>query len=158
MILVATLRRFVLPLLLIATLGCDDDGSNSPTIGTPATVNLAGTWTGQLGAQGTGTALRATWTATQTGNSITGTIALTKPNANLDFTGTLSGTLSANRLTLTYSVPRGNVPDLADCTMSGSGTADSTNTAIAGTLNITYTNCQGFSATPTASEPLTLAK
>ena len=146
-------------MLLVATLGCDDDGPTSPTtIGTPPTVNLTGTWTGLLGAQGTGTSLRATWTATQTNSAITGTIALSKPNANFEFNGTLSGTLSSNRLTLTFTVPRGNVPGIADCSMSGTGTADSTSTAIAGALSITYNSCQGFSATPTAVEPLTLAK
>ena len=154
----AAVRRFIFPLLLVATLGCDDEGMNSPTIGTPSSVNLTGTWTGLIGTSGTGSAVRVTsWTATQTGNSVTGTVALTKANATLDFNGTLSGTLSSNRLTLTYTVPRGNVPG-SDCAMSGTGTADATNSAISGTLSITYTDCSAFSVQPTTSEPLLLSK
>lgn len=151
------LRRFVPALLVVAALGCDDE-PETPTIGTPPSLGLAGTWTGLIGTSGSGNALRATWTATQTGNAVTGTITLNKAAVNLDFSGTLSGTLSANQLTLTYTIPRGNVPGIADCSMSGTGSADVTDTALVGTLTITYTNCQSFIIQPSTSEPLAFSK
>jgi hypothetical protein len=111
-----------------------------------------------IGTSGSGNALRASWTATQTGNAVTGTITLLKPSVNLVFTGTLSGTISSNQVALTYRIPQGSVPNLPDCTMSGTGPAEATNTLIAGTLSITYTNCEGFIAQPATSEPMSLSK
>ena len=151
------LRRCVLTVLILAAPGCEE--SNTPTgIGTSNPLNLSGTWEGMIGTSGSGNALRASWTATQTGNAVTGTITLLKPSVNLVFTGTLSGTISSNQVALTYRIPQGSVPNLPDCTMSGTGPAEATNTLIAGTLSITYTNCEGFIAQPATSEPMSLSK
>jgi hypothetical protein len=151
------LRRCVLTLLIVTASGCEE--SNSPTsIGTSNPLNLTGTWEGLLGTQASGDALRASWTATQSGNTVAGTITLLKPSANLLFTGTLSGTISSTQVSLTYRIPQGNVPDLPDCTMSGTGPAEATNTLMSGVLNITYTNCQGFILQPSSAEPLSLSK
>jgi len=137
--------------------GCEE--SNSPTgIGTSNPLNLTGTWEGLIGTSGSGNSLRASWSATQSGNAVAGTITLLKPSVNLVFTGTLSGTISSNQLALTYRIPQGNVPGLPDCTMSGTGPAEATNTLIGGALAITYTNCEGFIAQPSTNEPVSLSK
>jgi hypothetical protein len=150
-------RRCVLTLVIVAALGCEESNTTT-TIGTPNPLSLTGTWEGLIGTSGSGNALRASWSATQTGNTVTGTITLLKASVNLVFTGTLSGTVSGNQVALNYRIPQGNVPGLPDCTMSGTGPAEASATLIAGALSITYTNCEGFIAQPSTNEPLSLSK
>lgn len=151
-----TVRTCVLSLVVVATLACGDSATGPTTIGSPAALNLAGTWTGVIGMPQSGNSIRATWTASQTGLSVTGPIALTRPSDNIAFAGTLAGTLSGTRLLLTYTIPRGNVPGFADCSMSGTGSADASTATILGTLTITYTNCQGYISQPSTTESVTL--
>lgn len=150
--------RFGLAMLLTATaLACDPVTSPS-TIGTPPALDLTGTWGGLIGVPPSSVSFKATWTAAQTGGNVSGGLALTRAADNTVFSGTLSGTLSGNRLSLTYTVPRGNIPGVPDCSMSGTGTFEPTSTAIGGRLNISYTNCQGLTTESSSVEELQLAK
>ncbi len=77
---------------------------------------------------------------------------------NVAFNGTLAGVLSGTRLSLTYTVPRGNVPGSPDCTISGTGTIDATPTLLSGRLNVTSTNCANTGLQPSSVEEIALVK
>lgn len=96
--------------------------------------------------------------AAQTGATVSGAATLVKPATNVPAAGTLSGTLSGSQLTLTYSVPAGNVPVYLSCAVTGSGTATATDQTISGTLQTTFTSCLGSGLESPESPRLTLAK
>src|SRR5436853_4015324 len=70
--------------------------SNSPSSPSPATLNLTGTWTGNLSLMGT--SARMTWTLTQTGTSVTGPVLVALPTGVVLMNGSLTGTLSGSSL------------------------------------------------------------
>jgi hypothetical protein len=84
-------------------------GSTSPS----PPLDLGGAWSGMLGQPQSGSALRVTWTASQTGATVSGPATLVKPALNVPAAGTMSGTLVGSQLTLTYIVPAGGVPHLS---------------------------------------------
>ena len=77
---------------------------------------------------------------------------------NVAFNGTLAGVLSGTRLSLTYTVPRGNVPGSPDCTISGTGTIDATPTLLSGRMNVTSANCANTGLQPSSVEEIALVK
>ena len=141
------------PVLALCTIGCG--GSYSA----PApSINLAGTWSGLVGLPMSGSALRLTWQATQNAATASGSATLLKPAVNVPANGTLSGTLSGDRLTLTYSAPAGSVPGFGACSVAGAGSATVTGTTISGTLDLTFTSCAGTGLDPTGSNQLSLTR
>jgi len=150
--------RGLLTLLVTVTLGCDDGPTTPSTIGRPPALNVTGTWAGLIGPPSSNVSLRATWTATQTGNNVTGAVSLFQPSSNLTFAGTLAATVSGTRLAVTYSVPRGSITGFPDCVIAGTGSLEASTTLMSGTLNVTYTNCQAFTAQTTATDEVTLTK
>jgi hypothetical protein len=111
-----------------------------------------------LGQPQSGSALRVTWTANQTGATVSGTATLVKPALNVPAVGTMSGTLVGSQLTLTYSVPAGGVPVYLSCTIAGSGSATASSQTISGSLQTTFTNCLGSGLETPESGQLTLIK
>ena len=124
-------------------------------------LNLAGTWSGFVGAgSGGGRALRVTWTASQTGSNLSGPVALVTSPAVTDitFSGTLTGTLTGSQLSLTVMTMPGAVPGSASCSASGTGSASATSTAISGSLDVSFVSCDGLGLQPPANNLLTLTK
>jgi hypothetical protein len=155
----STRCRFLVVLsIAVATLACDDGPTTPTPIGTPTPLNLSGTWAGLLGPPGTNFAYQATWTATQSGNNVQGTIALLRPSDNVSYSGTLSGTLNGTALGATFNVPRGNVPSAANCTITGLGTLTASASLMSGRLNLVYTNCATLTAESSATEEFSLTK
>ena len=155
----SSIRLYILLLLVTIALACQDPPTNPTTIGRPQSLTLTGTWTGLIGVgTQTSSSLMATWTVSQTDSSVSGPIALSNSATNVSFAGTLTGTLSGTRLPVTYTIPRGNVPTFPDCSMSGSGTLEAGLTLMSGTLNITYTNCQGFTTQTSSTDDISLTK
>jgi hypothetical protein len=111
-----------------------------------------------LGQPQSGSALRVTWTASQTGATVSGQATFVKPASNVPATGTMSGTLSGSQLTLSYSVPAGAVPVYLSCTIAGSGSATASSQTMTGTLQTTFTNCLGSGLETPDSPQLTLTK
>jgi hypothetical protein len=144
-------RFFTLSLLAASAFSCHSEPSPSP-------LNLTGTWSGRLGESGSGSALRVTWVATQAGTAVSGSATLVKPSLNVPATGTMTGTLSGNQLTLNYSVPAGAVPVYLSCTVAASGSAMATSQTISGTLETTFTFCLGSGLESPESAQLTLTK
>lgn len=147
----------VMGVLAVAVTACG--APNGPSDNTP--LDLAGTWSGVVGAgSGGGRALRVTWTSSQTGSSLSGPVTLLTSPAVTDVTlsGTLTGSLSGNRLSLTYSAKPEGVPQSANCSVSGTGSATATGTTISGSLSVSFVSCDSLGLEGPANTDLTLTK
>jgi hypothetical protein len=130
---------------------CDDSS-------TPSSIDLTGTWTGQVGQPMSGSALRVTWAATQAGTAVTGSATLVKPAVNVPATGTLSGTLNGSQLALAYLAPAGTVQGFPACAITGAGSGAVSGDSITGTLALTFTACAGTGLEPTGSDQIELTR
>ena len=144
----------VLAALLVTAAGCGSSPAapiTNPPASTPVSsaTNITGTWSGTgTDAQGAET---FTWTVTQTGDRIAGSVVLDSANRNdgscgschKQKHGTLSGTLSAGALALTLDFPEGG----SDITPLCGITMHATTTDIAaGRISARYTgttSCEG---------------
>ena len=133
----STLARVCLLCALIAGAACGD----SDTSPSDPPADLTGSWTGQIGTSMSGTAVRVTWTATQSGSTATGPARLVKPSVATEVPGTLTAAIDGNRAVLTFSAPAGSVPTLPACTASGTGSGTVGGNSIAGTFSLTSTGC-----------------
>ena len=133
---------------------CDDDGG----IGPSTTPSLTGTWSGMIGPPMSGTALRLTWQATQTGNNVTGPAILIKPANNVPVNGVLDGTLAGAELSLRYTAQGGTVTGFPTCVVSGTGSATLSGNSISGNLSTTFTSCAGTGLEPPATTQLSLTR
>jgi hypothetical protein len=117
-------------------------------------------WTGLLGAPGSGSALRMTWMASQSGTSVSGPLSIVKPMAAVEATGPLTGTVSGTQLSISYVVTAGSVIGYPSCSISGTGSGTLSGSTISGTLTLTFTSCGGASSglEPPASNQLSLTK
>jgi hypothetical protein len=118
---------FVLSLGLMLSSAC-------VSVTTPAspsaetTLNLGGTWSGDLNLQGT--TARMSWTLTQNGSSVGGPVLVSLPTGIVLLNGSLSGTLSGSTLAYSIAVLPGGIPSQPACT----GRLDGTVTATIGTV------------------------
>lgn len=103
-----------------------DDSLSSPTSPSPTAspapasgLNLAGTWTGKFSGENGAASdegIQLTWTATQSGPTVSGPIVLTvhgddEGEADTVVNGTLRGTVSGAQLTATtFTVAAGSIP------------------------------------------------
>jgi hypothetical protein len=146
----------IFPLLALIAWGC---GSQSMTPST--TIDLSGTWSGSIGSgSGGGRALRLTWSATQTGNTVSGPATLTTSPAvsDLTFTGTLSGTVTGTQLSLRYVSKAGAIAGVPDCLVSGQGTGTAMATSISGQLDVVFTACDSLGLQAPTSSQFTLTR
>lgn len=128
---------------------------------TPA-LSLAGTWTGTLTQpeRSTKPIPVKSWTATQSGTTVSGPVVLDVNTGNTQ--ATLTGTVSGAQLTsATFSVPfQDGFP--TGCSFSGTGTLAATASSISGSLAMTFpAACVGpenVSNTATATWTFSLAK
>jgi hypothetical protein len=149
-------RLILLVAITVSIAGCEDDGLMGGP-GSPST--LSGFWSGTLGDPTSTTALRITWTATQTGDAVTGPAIFVKPANNLPATGTLEGTLSGTALSLRFTALSGSVNGFPTCAISATGTATVTGTnAISGTMIAQFALCGGTGLESPESTLLTLTK
>jgi hypothetical protein len=149
------IHAFGLVLLAASFVSCG--ASTSPSV----SPNLSGTWSGVVGAgSGGGNALRLTWLANQTGDSVSGpaTVSTSPAVTNIAFGGTLSGTLAGSQLSLAFTSPPGSVSGFGNCFASGTGSATVNKNTISGNLSMTFTSCEGAGITPPASNQLTLTR
>ena len=131
-----TLTRWMIAVAVgVLMAGCGDGGRTS----TAPAIDATGTWTGILGAPGSGSALRMTWIANQSGSLAAGPMTLVKPVPNVPATGPLTGVVSGGQLLLTYNVSAGSVTGFPSCGISGSGSGTLSGSTITGTLLLTFT-------------------
>jgi hypothetical protein len=144
--------------LLIAcalALGACSSNSGGTTNPSPSTIDLTGTWAGDLtilGVQG-----RMTWNVTQAGNAVSAPVLVGLSNGVVLLNGTLSGTLSGTTLTYTIDVANGGIPTEPSCSGRLGGTA-TVNTglapSIAGSYSVLSTTCN----TPISAGSYTLTR
>src|SRR5215831_20314670 len=115
----ARLRTACVVAACVAVFAAACGGTTSPS----PPLDLSGTWSGRLGQQQSGSALRVTWTASQSGAKVSGPATFVKSSVNVQATGTMGGTLSGSQLTLTCNVPAGAVPVYLSCTIAANGSA-----------------------------------
>lgn len=150
-----TLTRCMIVAVIGVLGGCDDNPGVSP-----GPADVTGTWTGLLGTQASGSALRLTWVASQSGDTVSGALTVVKPMNNVPATGPLTGTISGSQLALSYSVTAGSVAGFPNCTISGSGGGTLSGSTITGALPLTFTSCSGAASglEPPSSSQFSLTK
>jgi hypothetical protein len=149
-------RCSFLLVVVVTIIGC-----NSGTHTAPSSLDLTGTWSGIVGAgSGSGRALRVTWSATQSGSSVSGTATLltSPPVTNIAFVGILSGTLIGTRLSLNYVSSPGGVRGSDTCFLSGHGATAISNNTMFGNLDVTFISCDGLDLEPPMNDQLAMTK
>lgn len=141
--------------LLVAGLGCNTYNSSSSVTQPSPTSTLSGGWVGTL-TDAANQPRQATWSATQTGNTVSGPlVAFVGPSASV-VTFTLVGTLSGSQtaLSLTLTLQSGN------CSASGTGTSSASRSPMSASINMTFTApcVPNISTTTTQTYQLVLMK
>src|SRR5262245_40423104 len=147
--------------IIVALLAMTIGSCGGPSIAPTASVDLSGTWSGVVGSgSGGGRALRLTWSATQTGNTVLGPATLTTSPAvsALSFAGTLSGSLTGLQLSLSYASNAGSNTGAPDCCDSGHGTGTTFGTSISGQLDVAVTSCDALGLQAPTRDQFTLTK
>jgi len=150
-------RGLVMGVLAMAMAACW--APNEPSGNT--SLDLAGSWSGVVGARsGGGRALRVAWTSSQTGSNLSGPVTLLTSPAVTDvtFSGMLTGSVSGNRLSLTYSAKPEDLPGSPNCSVSGTGSATATGNTISGSLSVSFVSCDGLGFEGPSNTQLTLTK
>lgn len=132
--------------------GCGGpSGPPPPTApsGPQATLaDLTGDWAGTVNTgQITNLCFGITWRPALAGSGVAGMAAVAPINeadpARLS-SGTMTGTIAGQSLTLEMSFPPGSFPTVRTCSMTGTGTARAGLTSMSGTVTLTWTEpCNG---------------
>jgi hypothetical protein len=142
---------------LFASLGACGKSPTSPTP-PPAPLNLTGTWSGQLGQPGSGSALRITWVTIQHGDLVSGLATIAKPTLDVQGTALITGIINGNRVTLTFAAAPGSIQGFERCGIAGRGDASATTTDITGSIALLTTSCAGTGLDPAVTSELRLAR
>ena len=148
------LPRALFLVMLVVCAACGDSG---PSPSEPP-ADLSGAWSGQIGTSMSGTAVRLTWTATQSGNTASGPAQLVKPAVGTEIPGTLTATINANRASLSFSAAAGSVPTVPACAASGTGSGTVGGNSVFGTFNLTATGCSSIGIENAPGAALLLAR
>ena len=126
--------------LVVASCGSSTDAT--------ASLNFSGTWRGTFSSPGPAT---VTWTATQTGNNVSGPVVVVVSAAPIQFTGTISGSATSGQLALAVAIPAGAIPGAPGCAISGVGTSTvATATSIVAQIAVSFSMpCVGVITTQT---------
>jgi hypothetical protein len=139
---------------LFTVSACGGNSSTAP----PAPLALSGAWSGQLGQPGSTSALRMTWEATHTGNSLGGVATMVKPAVNVQARAAMSAIVQGDRLFITFVVFPDSIPGFPRCEIAGFGNATATNNRISGALPLMFRNCEGTGLEAPGSNELVLTK
>lgn len=108
--------------LALALAGCSDN--SSPVSPSSTSLNLTGTWSGEILVEVT--RARMTWTLTQTNNAVSGPVLVSLMTGTVLLNGTLAGTLTGSTLDYTITVQPGGIPTQPACSGQLGGTATAT--------------------------------
>lgn len=146
-------RAFVL-IMLVVCVACG--GSDTTPSQPPA--DLSGSWTGQIGTSMSGTAVRLTWTAAQSGSTASGPASLVKPAVGTEIPGILTATINGNQVGLSFSATAGSVPSVPACSASGSGSGTAGGTSVFGSFSLTATGCASIGIENAAGAALLMTR
>lgn len=120
--------RLVLFATLVAAVGCT---TSSPVSPSPRSLNLNGTWSGDLFLELA--RARMVWTLTQSASTVTGPVIILLMNGTVLLNGTLSGTLTDSTLDYSIAVAPDGIPTQPACSGELVGTATPTGASTLGT-------------------------
>ena len=123
-----------------------------------APLDLTGTWVGQLGQPASTSAMRLTWTATHSGNTVSGVATIVKPVVNVEARGAMTGMLNGNRLVLVFVVFPDSIPGFPACEIAGTGVATASSNRIEGALSLTFRSCAGTGLEAPASSDVVFTR
>ena len=119
------MRYLGFALIVLFTTGCGGSSSSpaSPSSVPSTTVNsMTGMWTG-TSADSTGQE-KMTWTVTQNGTGMTGTMSFSDTGRNMMGNGSMQGTISGSTVTFHMSIPNGGFNGMmSSCSMGMDGHA-----------------------------------
>jgi hypothetical protein len=133
-------RAFAAIALSGVVAACSSDKS-TPVSPTP-TINLAGTWTGDITALGS--TARMSWALSQSDTAVSGPALLALPSGTVLLNGFVTGTLNGTTLAYTISVGPGGVPSQPACAGQIAGTMTATigtPSTLSGPSAVTTSNC-----------------
>jgi hypothetical protein len=107
--------RSILATFLVSAVvfgGCNSTQMTSNP--TPATLNVTGTWGGDVTFQDV--TARMTWMLSQAGTNVSGPVLVALSSGTVLLNGMLMGTVSGSTLTYTISVGVGGIPSRPSCT------------------------------------------
>jgi hypothetical protein len=142
------MRGYLVAIVLgVALSGCGGSKpSPSPSAPSPISgVTLSGTYAGSASdSTGAGT---MSWTASQSGSAVSGSVTARTSVGIVAFTGNLTGALTGSSLTFSITIPADGISGFPGCSATIDGTATGvSNTAIAGTYTGTNSCGGSFSA------------
>jgi len=105
---------------VLVALACSGCSNKSTTTGPSVANDLTGTWRGQFVLAGASEPM--TWTLTQTGAGVSGSVLVAQPNGIVLMNGFLVGTLTGTALDYTISVGQGAIPSQPACAGQLKGT------------------------------------
>jgi hypothetical protein len=148
--------RALLLLGLLLTSACSSSSSRSPSVPSPSSIDVTGTWAGNVDVRGT--PAQMTWTLTQQADSsVAGPVLVILPNGIVLMNGFLTGKLTGSALAYTISVGPGGIPTQPACVGQLSGTmtaAIAAASSLSGSFAVTSSTC----TTPFSNGNLTLTK
>jgi hypothetical protein len=105
----------------LVCLGATACGSSSPVSPSTATT-VSGTWTGS--SHDTSGQETISWTVSQAGNTLSGTVGMSDTTRSMMGSGTMTGTVSGNTVTFRMTVPTGGFNGfMSSCSMMVDGQA-----------------------------------
>lgn len=127
-------------LIVVFAVACAEQSPSTPT---PQTVNVSGTWSGDVTFQGV--SARMVWTLSQTNaTDVSGPVLMALPTGTVLLNGFLTGTLAGLALTYTISVGPGGLPSSPSCVGQLGGTMTATlgtTSTLAGDFAIRSSTC-----------------
>jgi hypothetical protein len=126
--------------LLLAAILSTACGDELPTEPTNPTTSLTGVWRGNITVNNVSTTM--TWTLTQTGTSVAGSVVIALPTGVVLMNGTVAGTLSGTTLAFTVTVPPGGIVLQPGCSgqIAGANTVMSS-TTMNGAYSVVNSTC-----------------
>jgi ABC-type Fe3+-hydroxamate transport system substrate-binding protein len=133
--------RLIKCVLLLAAV-CSACVSTTPPSAPSSQIDVTGTWRGLFTVAGL--AAPMTWTLTQSGNNVTGTMFVSQPNGIVLLNGNVTGTMTGSTLDYAIAVGQGGIPSQPTCTgqIRGSATVTTGNTStLRGTYSLASATC-----------------
>jgi hypothetical protein len=148
------MQRAILALALaLCVAACDDSPPGTPT---PQTVNLTGTWSGDVSVPGASAVM--SWVLTHSSDTdVSGPVTISLPNGIVLLNGFLTGTISGSVLTYSISVGPSGIPLSPTCVGQLGGAVTATigvTSTLAGDFALRSSTCPA----PVSNGTITLTK